>query len=838
MARNQAALLVYDKILKMNHKIKLGILLLTVSSLIILLFSTLLRRAGFQVDATIKSYTPALAQSNDPSAQEPLILTDEQGNYVLGRRMDILEDPGGKLTIEQVTSPEFAPRFTPSQVDVPNYGYSDSVFWLRMRLRNDASLVNKWLLEVNFQNLSYVDLYIPSQGNGYTVKHSGGLQPFSTRDLPYYHVVFELPLAYQDDQTIYIRVQSGASMNLGFTLWSPVTFATNKLFDMLRVGLFYGGLLIMLAYHLFLLYSLREAIYFYFVLFLAASILFFAVYEGVADQYLWPGLSQEKLPFLVISMALFFMASLKFGDAFLELETRLPRFHWLSYLLIGVWGAVIVILPFSSFIFLARLTSPMILLTPAFAIVAGIYSWRKGYLHAWFYVASWAGFFMGIIGEELVRSGILPSTQLTEYSYHIGLIWLVIMWSLALANRINLLKADTESANRNLRDSENRHTQILEGMPLAVALYGKDYLPKYFNKRTVHLLGNPAQGISVDLSAKRDLAQGLEYFSIKQAGSHQVYPIEKFPTFRALHGETAHADDVEMDQEGRRVSLEFWANPVRDEAGNVESAVVAFQDITQRKQAEDELAEYRKLLETQVEERTSEVNIANEQLRQRIEWLSAVNKTHLETSTAASLGMIYEELSAKILQLLGAKLVLILRWEIQTEQPEILYSSLPEDATPEIENLTAFFQKGSPLRGEIELGKMITWSPDQFASFPEALGEFFQEHNLQYAVFMPMMIIPQSVVGVLAVAASTSSWNSMIGQLDLVERMALDLTGRAQDAALLDQALALATLGERDRLAARAAQFGNAGAFLGHPADRGAASNLAARSRTRITKTG
>jgi signal transduction histidine kinase len=786
----------------MNYKIKLGILAFTVTSLIILWFPPLLRTTGYYLDDPMKLYTPALAQSSDAPETEPLILTDQQGHYLLGRHMDILEDPGGKLTIEEITSPEYTSRFTSNQVDVPNYGYSNSAYWLRVRLRNEANLVNKWLLEVNFQNLNYVDLYIPSQGDGYSVKQSGSLEPFSTRDLPYYHVVFELPLASQDEQTFYIRVQSGSSMNLGFTIWSPVTFAMNKISDTLRIGLFYGGLLIMLAYHLFLLYSLREAIYLYFVLFLAASILFFATYEGVADQYLWPGLSQEKLPFLVISMALFFMASLKFGDVFLEQKIRLPRFHWLSYLLIGVWGALIVIMPFSSFIFMSQVTSPMILLTPAFAIVAGIYSWRKGSPHAWFYVVSWAGFSLGIIAEELVRSGILPSTQLTEYSYHIGLIWLVIMWSLALANRINLLKAETEGANLNLRGSENRLSQILEGVPLGIVLYGKDYKPRYFNRRAVDILSNPAKKIWPDISAGRSLAQAMQYFSIKQAGSQQDYPLEKFPVYKAMHGEPAYIDDAEMDQGGPPVFLEYWANPVRDNAGNVESAVVAFQDITGRKQAEDELVDYRKHLERLVEERTARLNIANEQLRLRLMWLSAVNKTHLKISSAANLEMIYEELSSIILQLLGADLVLIIRWEIQADQPEILYCSSQEVGTPGIKKVQALFQKDSPLRRDIELGKLIIWSPDQAASFPASLGEFFLEHNLQFSVLAPMMIISHSFAGVLVVAASNPSWNLIVDQQsDLFERMALDLASRAQDEVLLDQALALAALGERDRLA-------------------------------------
>ena len=68
----------------------------------------------------------ALAQTSTPSASGPLILTDEQGEYPLGLHLEILDDPGGELTIEEVSSPEFDSQFIPSLVKVPNYGFTDS----------------------------------------------------------------------------------------------------------------------------------------------------------------------------------------------------------------------------------------------------------------------------------------------------------------------------------------------------------------------------------------------------------------------------------------------------------------------------------------------------------------------------------------------------------------------------------------------------------------------------------------------------------------------------------------------------------------------------------------
>jgi hypothetical protein len=116
---------------------------------------------------------PAVAQTGSPPAAEPVILTDAQGEYPLGLHLEILEDPGGQLTIEQVSSPEFDSRFVPSQVEVPNYGFTDSAYWVRFDVQNETSLTNHWLLEQGFANTQYVDLYTPCRRPGFAVKQTG-----------------------------------------------------------------------------------------------------------------------------------------------------------------------------------------------------------------------------------------------------------------------------------------------------------------------------------------------------------------------------------------------------------------------------------------------------------------------------------------------------------------------------------------------------------------------------------------------------------------------------------------------------------------------------------------
>jgi PAS domain S-box-containing protein len=85
------------------------------------------------------------------------------------------------------------------------------------------------------------------------------------------------------------------------------------------------------------------------------------------------------------------------------------------------------------------------------------------------------------------------------------------------------------------------------------------------------------------------------------AVSNEPYPFENLPIYSALNGRPAAADDIEANLGDRKVPIEIWASPVRDSTGEVESAVAAFLDIGQRKQAEAEVragaARYRTLFE-------------------------------------------------------------------------------------------------------------------------------------------------------------------------------------------------------------------------------------------------
>ena len=176
-----------------------------------------------------------------------------------------------------------------------------------------------------------------------------------------------------------------------------------------------------------------------------------------------------------------------------------------------------------------------------------------------------------------------------------------------LANSFNSMAAQLQvsftqmqALNAELSESESRLNQILEAVPVGIFVADSSGKPYYVNSRAQDLLG---KGIITTTSEEI-----RETYQIYLAGSNEVYPAQKDPIINAFKGASVNVDDMEIRQPDRIIPIEVWGTPIYDDKGNVSYAIAAFADITQRKEAENLVAEYNRTLETQVTERTQELS--------------------------------------------------------------------------------------------------------------------------------------------------------------------------------------------------------------------------------------
>jgi len=192
----------------------------------------------------------------------------------------------------------------------------------------------------------------------------------------------------------------------------------------------------------------------------------------------------------------------------------------------------------------------------------------------------------------------------------------------ALNTNLKQQITERQRAELALRESERRLTQFLEAVPVGVFALDASDKSHYANQVAQQILG---KGIKTKVTA----AQLTEIYQVYLAGTEQLYPIEQQPIVRALNGESTTVDDMAIHQGDKIIPLEVSATPIFDENGQIVYAIAAFQDITQRRQAEleriqftqelalknadlqqakDALAESNRTLEQKVQERTQELS--------------------------------------------------------------------------------------------------------------------------------------------------------------------------------------------------------------------------------------
>jgi PAS domain S-box-containing protein len=135
-------------------------------------------------------------------------------------------------------------------------------------------------------------------------------------------------------------------------------------------------------------------------------------------------------------------------------------------------------------------------------------------------------------------------------------------------------------------------------------------------------------------------------------------PIDDAPPLRALKGETVSNQEeiVRTPVSGELRYRQVSASPVRDQSGQIIGSVSVVHDITDRKLAEQAIRQARDELELRVQERTQELNLANDQLRAEV---AEREKAQLELeSSVQELQVIEEELRNNNEMLIDAQKVL------------------------------------------------------------------------------------------------------------------------------------------------------------------------------------
>lgn len=392
------------------------------------------------MDKFIRILLLVLIHTNVFSEKKVLVHKNNAIN-ISGSFIQTLEDSENKFTINDIIHAEFSQN----NKDVPNFGISNSAFWLKFEIHN-LSNQNNLLLYLAYPNLNEVEFYSISVDNKLAITKMGKYMPFFQRKYHHPGYLFDLNIPYNKTLRCYLKIKSGGQIMAPISLGAPEEILGSLKAENLIIGIYIGIMLVMFFYNLFIYFVVRDKVYLYYVGYILIVGLVQLCLLGYTFQYIWPNSTWLAIHSVYLLSALVGIGAIEFVKVFLQTKTYDKRLHsgFLFFNLVYVLYMVLDLFNFSAELY--AIIQLCALFLSVYLIIIAYRISKKGYRPARFFLLAWSVFLIGVFVYALKDVGILPYNNYTVYIMPVGSAFETILLSFALADRINILKKEKEDS--------------------------------------------------------------------------------------------------------------------------------------------------------------------------------------------------------------------------------------------------------------------------------------------------------------------------------------------------------------------------------------------------------
>ena len=380
---------------------------------------------------------------------------------ISGHMVSVLEDKKANLTLQQVIQHDTA--FKESNAAILNLGVSPSAFWLRINILNSSAAYHKGIIEIQNPMIDDVVLFQQDSSGAYVTDTISKNYPFSYRTIERQNPSFFVNLAEGQTRTIYLRVSATTQLLLPLRMTYVSSYMPPDTGRDILSAIYFGIMLVMFLYNLFIYFTVRDNSYLYYVLYILCVACVQLNITGFGYKYLWYNFPWLERHAAVLFSVLTAYATVAFVRRFLHTRTFIPRMHkglWIFVvgytlaLICSVWAN-----PYVAY----NLINLLGLFISFYVIGAAAYIWfTRKYRPALFFLISWSVFFSGVILFVLKDFGVLPYNLFTVSVLQLGSAIETIFLSFALADRINVLKREKETSQALALEAARENERIIK----------------------------------------------------------------------------------------------------------------------------------------------------------------------------------------------------------------------------------------------------------------------------------------------------------------------------------------------------------------------------------------
>ena len=206
----------------------------------------------------------------------------------------------------------------------------EKAYWARLLVTNSTSEAKAYYLLSENKFTYHIEFFLVKDGQTVDYQEDGVVSKNPSRSFNTSHIIFPLTLAPHEEVEVYFKIQNYNKIDIDFILVTKEYLLDfYQSYNMVE-GLFFGGMLIMLFYNLFLYFLLKFRAYLYYVLYTFWLMVYFIGFFGFSQRYF-----PDHTWMFYLSSGSFFIAMTLFVQSILNLKEQLPPIYKILNFFIG-----------------------------------------------------------------------------------------------------------------------------------------------------------------------------------------------------------------------------------------------------------------------------------------------------------------------------------------------------------------------------------------------------------------------------------------------------------------------------------------------------------------------
>ncbi len=525
-----------------------------------------------------------------------LISGKTAGEISIQSKIFILKDSDKQLAIQSVSTPLADNQFILNKEERASYGYTSAAYWIKVTIAKNPENKENWYLKLRYPHLDQIEFYAPDKDGHFTRIITGDSVAFSHRPVANQNFIFPI-FPKETGSTYYLRLSSQGVIKFPLTILDKTTFHQKDHKIQLVAGLYFGALIIMVAYNLLFLFFVRERLYLYYACFVLLVTLHQVIWFGFGFEYLWPdypGLN-NKLD-IFAGNGLFFFIGLFVMD-FLETKKHIPKMDKvlkLSTAVVGVSAVLIFILDRQ---LILGPTNNANIIQMVLILTAAVICFFKRNRQAKIFLLAWSMALLGGLSLALAKSNFLPEAMFWSYGVQIGILANVLLISLGLADRINNMK---NTLSRTREKIEQKNQELIQSCSRLEASEKRfrdlsDLLPQTVFEMNVEgrMIYANEHGMELTGYSKDDFRDGLDVLTLFNKKYHQKIKQDMSEVFAS--NATMQGEYELRRKDGFHIPVFYYVSPILSDNQPVGIRGVAL-DLSERKKTEEIMIQTEKMM--------------------------------------------------------------------------------------------------------------------------------------------------------------------------------------------------------------------------------------------------